>query len=100
MKAASPILPQIQRPVTLLGLPPVLFGLAATAGSVAAVSCLMMGIAPLTLPVAVTALGGLWAFFWQRARADHHYDRLLINARRIWKGKVRTPRSLIAGRRP
>ncbi|WP_413208472.1 hypothetical protein, partial [Rhodospirillum sp. A1_3_36] len=39
MKAASPILPQIQRPV----------------------SCLMMGVAPLTLPVAVAALGGALA---------------------------------------
>lgn len=97
MKAASPVLPQIQRPITVLGLPPLLFGLTSAAAAVSAAFCVVLGLMPLSLPTAVVVFLVGWYRFWRASRADPHYDRVLITARRWWKAQLRTGRALVAG---
>lgn len=99
MKAASPVLPHIQRPVTILGLPPLLFGFTAAAAAVAAGMTVWAGWMPLTLPAAVAVFGGGWVHFWRATRADHHHDRVFFNARRWWGSGLRRGRALVAGGR-
>ncbi|GAA0570691.1 hypothetical protein [Caenispirillum bisanense] len=97
MKAASPVLPQIQRPITILGLPPALFGLTSAGAFVAIALCIWSGLMPLSLPAGVAVFLILWHRFWRATRADHHHDRVLLTARRWWKGRLRSGRALVAG---
>lgn len=97
MKAASAVLPHTQRPVTILGLPPLLFGVTAGASVTAAGVTIAAGLPPLALPIAVAVFGGGWMHFWRATRSDHHHDRVFFNARRWWGAKLRHGRSLVSG---
>lgn len=97
MKAASSVLLQIQRPITILGLPPMLFGLTSAGAAVSAAFCVVIGLMPLSLPVAIVVFLACWYRLWRATRADHHFDRAALTARRWWKGRLRTGRALIAG---
>lgn len=95
MKAASPILVQTQRPLTILGVAPVLFALSAGAGGAAMGLMVPLGLAAVSLPVGVGVTAVLMVRSWRRTRQDHHYDRQLLRAPRFWQGK--RLRGLVAG---
>lgn len=97
MKAASAILMQTQRPMMVLGLPPMLFVLATSAGAVAVALCLILDVMALSIPAGMTVIVILWVTFWRRCRVDHHFDRALMFTPRVWRGAA--TRTLVSGRR-
>lgn len=96
MKATSGILLQVQRQMTLLGLPPRLLMLAIMAGT----SGLIAGVAlssPTILFIGfIIGFAITWAYLFFRTREDLHYDRQIMSAPRFWIGHGRS-RSLVAG---
>ncbi|MBB4267633.1 hypothetical protein [Roseospira visakhapatnamensis] len=97
MKAASAVLIQTQRPMMVLGLPPMLFILAVGAGAVAVALCVLLDVLALSIPLGMTLILALWVLFWRRCRRDHHYDRALMFTPRFWRGA--DTRTLVSGRR-
>lgn len=95
MKAMSVVLPQAQRPFTILGVPGPLAMLALSAGAFGGSLMVVMRLAPLFLPVGVAITVALWSYFWRRCRLDPHFDRVLLRTPRFWRGKPE--RTLIAG---
>ncbi|WP_142850715.1 hypothetical protein [Telmatospirillum sp. J64-1] len=87
---------QMQRQMTMLGLPIPLLMLCISAAAIGAVSCIIFDWLPATLPVAGGLFIGMWRFFHRRCRVDIHYDRSLIKASRFWRGN-RVHRHLLAG---
>jgi membrane protein YdbS with pleckstrin-like domain len=97
MKAMSAILPQAQRPFTILGLPAPVAMLTICIGAGVSSVTITLDLVALFLPVALIFVVPLWLFFWRQCRIDHHYDRTLLRTPRFWRGKA--TRTLIAGRR-
>lgn len=100
MRATSNVLVQLQRQHTVLALPPRLV----VASLLCGVAVMMIGVA--TAHAVFVLLGfvggftGAWAFFFQRARRNPHYDREFILARRFWHGSGEERFLIAAGRRP
>ena len=100
MKAASAVLVQSQKQMSLLGLPPMLTiiaaGIAVTAAAVAAV----IGLTALFLPIAGVVFVGLWLTAFRLGRTNPFLDRDLFVATRFWaSGRAvrRGRRHLVAG---
>ena len=100
MKAASAVLVQSQKQMTLLGLPPMLMVLAAGAAGTAAAVTIVVGATALFLPVAGLVFTGLWAAAFKLSRTNPFLDRDLFVAARFWASQRavrRGRRHLIAG---
>lgn len=99
MKAASAVLVQVQRQMTIFGLPPRLLILAVLAGTVCAVGGIAADILVLFLIGFVGGFAASWVWLVRRYRADLHFDRHLTVAPKFWiKGKGGR-RCLVAGGR-
>lgn len=103
MKASSVVLILSQKPAVVLGVSPQLFVLAVLAGMIPMALSVIVDIGGAALLTGIPVIVGMWAFFWQRSRQDHHIDRVWLVAPRFWfRGRrlVRRPgryRQLVSG---
>src|SRR3546814_18308935 len=73
MKAESVVFTGMQRPLTMLGLPPaLLIGTACAAGMVMLLF-VYVGLLPLALPAFILSFAWLWWKLWRRQQADGHF---------------------------
>lgn len=94
MMAASAVFAAAQAPMTLFGLPPAGFAVAAGSSAAAMAACCAAGLAPLSLPAALAVFAGLWVPLYRRNRRDRHFATVAAAAR-VLRG--RRTRVLIAG---
>src|SRR3546814_19985421 len=74
----------MQRPLTILGLPPaLLIGTACAAGMVMLLF-VYVGLLPLALPAFILSFAWLWWKLWRRQQADGHFGSVLFAALRFW----------------
>jgi hypothetical protein len=90
MKATSHVFTGIQKPMTLLGLPPKVLLLVAAATGCSFGVMVAVGFAPLAMPVAVVTLIGLWIWLWRKNSRDRHFGNYLFSVPRFWgsRGKI------------
>ena len=96
MKATSLIFVNVQKPLTVFGLPPALFALLVGLSALPYGFCVLVGAEAFSLPSLVLFFAAGVYYITTRNRADIHYAHLLIDASKPWKGKK--ARILIAGR--
>ena len=99
MKAESAILPGIQKPMTLWGLP-IQLALVNVCGAMTVLGFfLAIQLTPLAPFAAIGCFIGGWIFFYKRNSRDPHYANCLFNVPRFWRGRRRQPegRRLLAG---
>lgn len=96
MKAASIIYTAIQRPFTMFGVPPLLFGVASVLPVMIFGSFVAVDLISLALIAALTAFVAIWVFLFRRTRADCHYASRVFVTPRFWGTRRR--RHMIAGR--
>ncbi|WP_341702083.1 hypothetical protein [Ferrovibrio sp.] len=87
MKAGSVIFTGTQRPMTIFGLSPGLFGLLGGAAGLAFGVCVVLHMLPIALVLSVTVFVIGWLVLWRRTRADCHFSNLLFMLPRFWAGK-------------
>lgn len=97
MKASSAVMVQIQRQMTILGLPIPLLFIALGAGGFGAAACILLEWLPAVLPVAFGVFAACWYAFYRRSQANHHVDRDLLLTPRFWRAS--TERHLVTGGR-
>lgn len=95
MKATSLVFPNVQKPLTVFGLPPKMMGLAALPAPLIYLACIILGWQPLALPGMLAGFAAGIVFVLGKVRADPHYENLILHARPRWRR--RTVRRLLAG---
>lgn len=98
MKAASAVLVQSQRQMTVLGLTLPLMIVVSGGAAVSAAIMVVLDLIALLLPAACLSFAGLWLLFLRQMRANPFFDRDLFVGTRFWKGS-RVSRHLVAGGR-
>lgn len=98
MKAASAVLIQSQKQMTVFGLTLPLLVVIAGATAVSVAVTIVLGVIALLLPAACLTFAGLWVVCHRQMRANPFFDRDLFVAGRFWAGKGKR-RHLIAGGR-
>jgi len=98
MKATSLVFSNVQKPLTVFGLPPAPLALAAALSVIPYGFCVLVGAEALSLPALVVTFVALVYYIAIRNRADIHYAHLLIDGIKPWKGNRKFQRSLVAGR--
>src|SRR3546814_19437043 len=100
MKADSVVFTGMQRPLTMLGLPPaLLIGTACGAGMIM-LFFVYLGLLPLALPAFILSFAWMWWKLWRRKQADSHFGSVLFAALRFWgrNGRWSAKRSrMVAG---
>ena len=96
MKATSLIYPNVQKPLTVFGLPPILMGLVAGAAVLPYGVCMALDAQAFSLPSLLLTFAAGTYYVVTRNRADVHYANLILYAPKPWMGK--RARILIAGR--
>ena len=98
MKAASAVLVQSQRQMTIIGLAPSLLGVVCSGPVIGGVLLAIFGIIEFLVPVAVVSFAAVWLVLVRKMRANPFFDRELFLGTGFWVGKGRS-RVLIAGGR-
>lgn len=98
MKAASAVLIQAQRQMTLIGLPIPLLLVAGLVGVLGFVLPVVFDFPALVIPGGIVGFVGAWFYLVKHQRIDPNYDRNLLVAPMFWRSR-RQYRLLITGGR-
>lgn len=95
MKTSSAIYTAIQRPFTMFGVPPLLFGIASVLPLMVFGGLVAVDLISLALIAALATFIGIWIFLFRRTRADCHFASRVFVTPRFWGS--RRCRYMIAG---
>lgn len=98
MKAASAVLIQSQKQMTLLGLTIPLLAVICGVTAAAVAMTVVLDVVALLIPTACMTSVSLWVLCHRQMQANPFFDRELFVAGRFWAGKGKR-RHLIAGGR-
>lgn len=97
MKAESFVFTGIQKPLTVLGLPPKLLMLLVAMTGVSFGAFIAIGFRVSAMLIPVVAFGVAWFKLWRRNNKDRHFGNYLFALPRFWARRKR-PASILAGR--
>lgn len=84
MKAASAILTGIQRPMTLFGIPPQMFMLAAAVAGTTFGIFIVVDLLAFALVGALLAFFGIWLWLFKMNRDDFHFAAKVFIEPKFW----------------